>query len=431
MTVFDLPPWLFALPAVWGVNFIFWGTVGLFRAVHDWLLQRAAPLSRTQEKKLVGPMSKNEVVAVVPAHNESLVIASTLDSLLRLLPASNIFVVSDGSTDDTASRARDRGVAVLELEKSHGKAGALQAGLEHFSLLQNFSAVLFVDADTVLKEDYLENALPFFRDRRVVAIAGYARTLWQPRKMSWVQRFIILHRDRVYFLSQTLLKFGQTWRHTNVTSIVPGFASIYRSSALAKINLNPPGLVIEDFNMTFEIHHKHLGLVAHHPRITGYTQDPDNLRDYRRQIARWNLGFWQTVRLHGFWPSKFWAALALLLTEVSLSSVLILMLAATLITWFTVNLGLIIFGGALPSWFLELATLFSGRRLPNLFLYGVFLPDYLLAIVAAFVMRRPQYLLVGLGSFLMRVVDSLSFIAAIPRAFFVKSSGQWTSPTRR
>ena len=72
--------------------------------------------------------------------------------------------------------------------------------------------------------------------------------------------------------------------------------------------------------MTFEVHHKHLGRIAFHPGVQAYTQDPDNLRDYTRQMRRWCLGFWQTVRRHGFWPSRFCLALAVTVFELLMSS---------------------------------------------------------------------------------------------------------------
>jgi poly-beta-1,6-N-acetyl-D-glucosamine synthase len=54
---------------------------------------------------------------------------------------------------------------------------------------------------------------------------------------------------------------------------------MYRSSAPAKIKVLAPGLVIEDFNMTFEIQAKKLGRIAFRPSAAvAYTQDPDNFR---------------------------------------------------------------------------------------------------------------------------------------------------------
>jgi biofilm PGA synthesis N-glycosyltransferase PgaC len=246
---------LITFMSFWGFNFTLWGMVGLFRLAQEKISQN--PLfanfgkNRLSPSKVENNFKVNDVAAIVPAHNEEMVIAKTVTSLLLLVPSSNIFVISDGSTDKTAEIARNFRVNVLELNPSRGKAGALQAGIEHFSLSSKFKAVVFVDADTVLPWNYLEEALPYFSDKDVVAIAGYARTIWAPAKQKFRQIYFIAHREIVYTLSQLVLKFGQSWKFANVVTIVPGFASIYRASVLEKINLNPPGLVIEDFNMTF------------------------------------------------------------------------------------------------------------------------------------------------------------------------------------
>jgi cellulose synthase/poly-beta-1,6-N-acetylglucosamine synthase-like glycosyltransferase len=47
----------------------------------------------------------------------------------------------------------------------------------------NFKAVLFVDADTILAEDYLVHALPYFNDEKVVAVAGHATTFGNRTKI--------------------------------------------------------------------------------------------------------------------------------------------------------------------------------------------------------------------------------------------------------
>ena len=156
---------------------------------------------------------------------------------------------------------------------------------------------MLLDADTRPNPDYLETGLPLFLDPEVVAVAGRAKSIMTPPAPTVLGRFLVAHRERLYIVVQLLLKYGQAARGANVVSIVPGFASMYRTSALAKIKVLAPGLVIEDFNMTFEIHAKKLGRIAFHPSAAvAYTQDPDNLQDYTRQVRRWILGFWQTVR---------------------------------------------------------------------------------------------------------------------------------------
>ncbi|HEX5429897.1 MAG TPA: glycosyltransferase family 2 protein [Patescibacteria group bacterium] len=405
--------WVLIIVLVWGVNFTFWGLIGLIRLVSDKLHSSKLHWERRTTKGKTN-IKISDVAIIVPAHNEELVIADTLRSLSNLISVKNIYVVSDGSSDKTVEIVDNFGANVLNLKISHGKAGALEACLKNFNLLQKYKAVLFVDADTRLKSDYLEKALPFFSDPEVISVAGFAKTIWDPKKMSWVQLLFVSYRDRLYFFNQLLVKFGQTWRHTNVTPIIPGFASVYRSSALKQMTLNPAGLVIEDFNMTFEVHHKRLGRIAHHPSVVAFTQDPDNQHDYYRQVKRWDLGLWQTIRLHGIWRSKFWFAMSITLIEVILSSIMFLILPVLLIIFFIPHLII----GVFHFWLLAL-------------FLGIFISDYSLTFVAAMIQRRPQYIILGFLFPFMHIYDALAFLGAIPKAYLTKSNGQWVSPTRR
>ena len=268
---------------------------------------------------------------MIPAHNEELVLGRTVAAAAAVLPVANVYVVSDGSDDATEAVAERLGANVLRLEHGRGKASALAAGLQRFHLGARYKVVLLLDADTELSHDYLTRGLEQFADPGVVAVAGGTTTDWDRRGRSVVTRFLLAHRDRVYLLTQLLQKFGQSWRRMNVVHIVPGAASMYRVEALAAIDLEAPGLVIEDFNMTFEVHRKGLGAVAFHPSVRAYTQDPDNLRDYTRQMRRWCLGFWQTVRRHGFWPSRFCLALVITVFELLMSSLFFVALPLVLL----------------------------------------------------------------------------------------------------
>ena len=132
-------------------------------------------------------------------------------------------------------------------------------------------------------------------------------------------------------MGQRALKFGQTWLRSNATPIVPGFASLYRTDVLPLIEMNPPGLVIEDFNMTFEVYQKRLGKVGFTLQAVAVTQDPDNLADYVRQTKRWAVGLWQTVRRHPPRANLFTVMLTLLLIELVTSSILFFLLPLALL----------------------------------------------------------------------------------------------------
>jgi glycosyltransferase involved in cell wall biosynthesis len=82
--------------------------------------------------------------ALIAAFNEEAHIADVVKG--TALHASPVVVVDDGSTDDTAARARDAGAIVIRHEQNRGKGCAIRTGLE-YALKQDPSHVLFLDAD--------------------------------------------------------------------------------------------------------------------------------------------------------------------------------------------------------------------------------------------------------------------------------------------
>jgi biofilm PGA synthesis N-glycosyltransferase PgaC len=443
---------------VLGISTIFWSSVGLLRAslersagVADWLgaVLARLPFSLVRPRgehekdrhpmlerwaRNAGPMHRattprivpSRVAVIIAAHNEALVIGDTIRTVSMLVPHKNIHIISDKSTDATAAIARGVGVNVLELDPNRGKAGALDAGIKHFKLCDRFDAVMLLDADTQPAADYLETGLPLFDDPDVAAVAGRAKSIMDPPAPTWFGRFLVYYRERLYVAVQLMLKYGQAARSANVVSIVPGFASMYRTSALRHINILAPGLVIEDFNMTFEIHAQQLGRIAFHPQAaTAYTQDPDTFRDYSKQVSRWILGFWQTVRRHKVRFSRFWLVMGLHIVELVFSSIFFVILIP-LFLLSTVSALMVSAGDLSPE-----VLFLSGLLRPRDLLIGVFVPDFILTILATISVRKPLYLLMAPFFPFMRIVDAFICLRALPKAFSSKSTGVWVSPQRR
>ncbi len=96
-----------------------------------------------------GPL---RVLVVVPAHNEEKNIVPLIRELkrsLQALPAgvnSEILLVDDCSTDQTARLASAEGVLTLRLPINLGYGGALRAGYT-FAIRKGFDAVVQLDAD--------------------------------------------------------------------------------------------------------------------------------------------------------------------------------------------------------------------------------------------------------------------------------------------
>lgn len=401
------------LSASLGINIMFWCVVGILRFISERTSRSLLPSDAT--------LTADDVAVVIAAHNEEVALPKCLDALTRILPPAQIYLASDGSRDRTVEIARLAGCNVIDIQPNAGKAKAIDRALREFNLCDRYEAVLIQDADSEIDPDYLLHALPLFNDPRVAVVAGHVLSRWRDQFWPSVDMVYAAYRTRLYRLLQLAFQYGQTWKWTNVTYIAPGFASMYRTSALSRIDITAPGVIIEDFNMTFEVQRKKLGRITYSPKARCSSEDPFKLKDYRKQVLRWYLGFWQTVRRHGIWPSLFWLSLGGLLIELLLIAMFSLCLPLLVLAFFLTGT---------EAAALSLADL-SVRPVSPLYLAMLFLAvDYALTVIVAAIERRPSLLIYGLAFPLIRLLDAVLFLRALAQSFFIQSDGRWVSPER-
>jgi glycosyltransferase involved in cell wall biosynthesis len=82
----------------------------------------------------------------IPAWNESASIGAVVADVHRHLPAADVLVVDDGSTDATTARARQSGVLVATLPFNQGLGAALQTGYL-YALREGYDFCAHLDAD--------------------------------------------------------------------------------------------------------------------------------------------------------------------------------------------------------------------------------------------------------------------------------------------
>ncbi len=88
-------------------------------------------------------MSEITASVLIPALNEETIIAETIRAAGRIPGVTQIIVVDDGSTDQTAAQAEQGGAVVIKAEKNRGKGGALNLGLPEVT----GEYLLLLDAD--------------------------------------------------------------------------------------------------------------------------------------------------------------------------------------------------------------------------------------------------------------------------------------------
>ena len=122
------------------------------------------------------PRGPLRLTVLIPAHNESVTIAATLESLWgQTRPPEQVIVVADNCTDDTADIARRHGADVFTtIGNREKKAGALnQALADVFPHTGGEDVTMIMDADSVILPEFLEAAMARLEaDPDLIAVGG-------------------------------------------------------------------------------------------------------------------------------------------------------------------------------------------------------------------------------------------------------------------
>lgn len=243
------------------------------------------------------------LAALIPAFNEEAVIGQTIESIILAgMPCQDIYLINDGSIDKTAEIAKSFGVNTLNNQKNLGKAGSVANAIMELNLLDRYSHISFLDADTIVDPKYfqavrnrLSNDLRLcerrskgvWKRRAIGVLCGKAKSI----PHNWLTAF----RAYEYWLTHAIHKPAQ--EQLRVILVAPGCASTYSVTTLQKVMWSDD-TVVEDMDTTIQA-----ALagekIAYEEKAVVYTQDPRRLRDYVGQIGRrWYPGTWQVMGKH-------------------------------------------------------------------------------------------------------------------------------------
>jgi hypothetical protein len=128
-----------------------------------------------------------DTIVFIPAWNEEDALPAVLDELAQGLPAADVLVVDDGSTDRTAAVARDRGAQVLSFGENRGLRAGIAAGYG-YAHEHGYAFAGRVDADGQHPVDELARLLEIVRageadvavGSRFASGEGYAEFRYEP-----------------------------------------------------------------------------------------------------------------------------------------------------------------------------------------------------------------------------------------------------------
>lgn len=140
----------------------------------------------------MGNHEYQKVFIITPAHNEEKNIGEVLKELAFLFK--NIIVVDDGSTDNTAIKAREvsSGITVIKHEKNSGKGAALKSGCEE-AIARDGEILAFIDSDGQHLVRDLKKIVDFLLEKNLDIVFGVRKfNNHMPLMMKIGNRFLTL-----------------------------------------------------------------------------------------------------------------------------------------------------------------------------------------------------------------------------------------------
>ena len=260
------------------------------RMAREFAEKLAISLPRLEANVSEHPQFKRKLALLLPAHNEELIIESTIKSAIASgQELRDIYVVNDNSTDATqkiAVRMLGRN-NVLKVGRS-GKAVAVKKATAHFNFIQRYEWLHVADADSLFGQDYFIRYRAKLDPTKYAVAIGFVQSL----KGNWISTY----RALAYTYGQQVHRRVQSG--LKMITVFPGPVTTIRTDIIDKLDYAHTGIA-EDFDITLQVHRKKLGNIVYIPGAVNYTQDPQHLGDFIKQNQRWMRGYWQGVKKYG------------------------------------------------------------------------------------------------------------------------------------
>jgi cellulose synthase/poly-beta-1,6-N-acetylglucosamine synthase-like glycosyltransferase len=254
-------------------------------------LECIAALLPNKDIAYKGNWQNTKVTVLIPAHNEEIVIASTLEKIIPpLKKEDSVVVVADNCTDATANIAREKGATVIERYDAvnKGKGYALDYGL-CFLDSKPPDIVIFVDADCVVENNAIERLTEWAIATQQPVQASYLMEKAQNSHSSkdYISQFSIIIRNFVRLRGGAFFGFP---------SMLNGTGMAFPWSVIRRVNVANAHL-LEDLKLGMD-----LTIAGHKPifcpeaKVMGYL--PSSLEASKNQKTRWEHGHLQLMQTY-------------------------------------------------------------------------------------------------------------------------------------
>jgi glycosyltransferase involved in cell wall biosynthesis len=211
------------------------------------------------------------ISAYIPCFNNADTLQQTIDGLINQThQIAEIFVIDDGSTDESPLIAERAGISVIRhdanLGRGYTRAEAMNTASNEF--------VLSCDAGKVLKPDFISKALPLFTDN-VAAVFG---KILQPPARNIVQRWRGRH----------LFKTEQQQDAFDQSLLVTAGAIVRKRAVISVGNFDPSFRQCEDRELGARL--LEVGLrVRFDPSLEIYSIADNDLWQTMERYRRWQM----------------------------------------------------------------------------------------------------------------------------------------------
>jgi cellulose synthase/poly-beta-1,6-N-acetylglucosamine synthase-like glycosyltransferase/peptidoglycan/xylan/chitin deacetylase (PgdA/CDA1 family) len=227
------------------------------------------------------------VSVVVPAYNEAVGIADTVESVIASdYPDLEVIVVDDGSTDGTADIVEDLGLPEVRVvrQPNQGKPAALNHGIA----MATADVLVLVDGDTVFEPDTVRQVVRPLHDSAVGAVSGNTKVgnrellLGRWQHIEYVQGFNL--DRRMYDVLECM-------------PTVPGAIGAFHRDALYSVGGISDDTLAEDTDLTMALCRAGWRVV-YAEKARAWTEAPATLGALWRQRYRWCYGTMQAMWKH-------------------------------------------------------------------------------------------------------------------------------------
>jgi len=270
------------------------------------------------------------ITVLIPAYNERETMLTTTESVLAArYPELEVFVIDDGSSDDTLLRliqhfdavrvettvrrclphedvvgtwrSRRNPNLLIISKRNGGKADALNTGIE----MARYPLVCTIDADSLLEPDaLLRLGQQFPYDRKLVAVGGTVRVLngchVEGNRITEVRApGSIVECVQAAEYTRSFLSGRVAWHTFRSLLIISGAFGIFRKDLLLAVG-GYRKTVGEDMDLVVRLHRHcvdnkipyEVGFV---PEPVCWTQVPNDLRSLLQQRNRWQRGLFDSL----------------------------------------------------------------------------------------------------------------------------------------